>query len=109
MIILTGTIAGSLFLYGIFLIAYYAAWSDFKPKKVDMNEEFALAQRASESLEPLKRTRPFSDRELGLISIDEAPVDRNEQYRRQMRERVAEMIAENPEATANVLQGWMSR
>ncbi|MDP8244023.1 MAG: hypothetical protein P9L94_08090 [Candidatus Hinthialibacter antarcticus] len=109
MVLLIGSLASSLALYSLFIIGYYAAWNDFKPKRVSQDDDYALAPRTQYELTPTKRTRALTDRELGLIHIDDSVADPAIQRRDKMREAIKNYAAQDPEAAAEVLRSWISQ
>ncbi|MBZ0257003.1 hypothetical protein K8I31_13130 [bacterium] len=109
MVLLFGSLASTLVVYSLFLIGYYAAWNDFKPKKIDINEDFRLAPRAYYDIAPIRKHRELTDRELGLLHIDESVGDPHIQRQNKMREAVIHYAAEDPQAAAEVLRSWISQ
>lgn len=109
MVLLFGSLASSLVIYSLFIIGYYAAWNDFKPKQVKANEDVRLAPRAYYDIAPVRKSREFTDRELGLIHIDESVGDPHTQRQNKMREAVIHYAAEDPQAAAEVLRSWISQ
>ena len=54
-------------LFGVFLVCYHLAWNDFTPKRATGEEEFSLVEPVS--VEPVKRRREYTNRELGIYDM----------------------------------------
>ncbi len=97
-------------LFGLFLVGYYLAWIDFRPKQVNKNEEYQKQhlykpKKSSSNLDH----RKLSDRELGLPGIDnQAALSEEDQRYSKMAELTREYSEASPEATAEVIRGWLS-
>lgn len=98
-------LASALILYGIFLIGYYMAWTDFKPLPVTDSENENLLQVNPTRIEPVKK--PYTDAELGLESIDEASLPADVQRHRLLMDRLQNYAMERPDGTADVLRSWL--
>ncbi len=109
MVVLMSSVASSVALYALFIIGYYAAWNDFQPKQVNENEDFSLGPHSKYELAPTKKTRALTDRELGIIQIDDAVANPAGQRRNKMREAVVNYAAEDPEGAASVIRSWISQ
>lgn len=88
-------------------IGYYFAWTDFKPKRIDADEEYGLSWKpVTES--PIRK-RALSDSQLGLYDIDTvAALSPSEQRRLKMEDKIRQYVQESPDEAANVLKGWLS-
>jgi len=96
-----------LLLFGVFLIGYYFAWTDFRPKKAGKDEEF-FAVSNSPFYEPDKKKRELTDSELGLHDMNDYwALPAPEQRRLKMREITVSFSADNPESTAEVIKSWL--
>ncbi|MBI1386903.1 MAG: hypothetical protein GC154_00460 [bacterium] len=109
MVLLTTGLFSTLILSGLFAAGYYWAWTDFKPRPIRPDEDIWIAPLADYSLQPLRRRRAYSDRELGLTSLDQAIESPHVQRSQKMRTMILNYAAENPEGTASVLKSWMSQ
>lgn len=109
MVLLLGSFITTVAVYSLFIIGYYAAWNDFKPKQVTQDDDLSLAPRTQYELTPTKRARALTDRELGLGHIEDSFADPVEQRRNKMREAIRNYAAEDPEAAASVLRSWISQ
>lgn len=95
------------FLLAVIAIGYYLAWTDFKPKRIDADEDFHIAWKRKTESSPPKR--PLSDSQLGLVQIDTvAALSPVEQRRLTMADRIRQYVQESPDEAANVLKGWLS-
>ena len=94
-------------LFGVFLVCYHLAWNDFTPKRATGGEEFSLVEPVS--VEPVKRRREYTNRELGIYDIDDiGALPTEEQRRLKMEEIIREYSINAPEETATVIKGWLS-
>ena len=96
-------------LFGIFMVGYYFAWTDFKPRIPSSNEEWEAWKSGEEiDFDPIVKKRELTLRELGINDIDNrGNLSAYEQRQIQMKEIVKNYTIESPEDVANVIKSWL--
>ncbi len=99
-------------LFVIFLIGYYLAWTDFRPKKASTNEslrvQYAPSMNTGSNFSEPKR-HEFTDAELGLHDLDSmGGLSESQQRKLKLTELTREFGATSPESTAEIIRNWLS-
>lgn len=99
-------------LFVIFLIGYYLAWIDFRPKKATNNESISIQYAPSMNTD-LEFSKPnkheFTDAELGLHDLDSmGGLSDSQQRKLKLSELTREFGATCPESTAEIIRNWLS-
>ncbi|RJP33282.1 MAG: hypothetical protein C4527_05085 [Candidatus Omnitrophota bacterium] len=93
-------------LFILFLIGYYFAWHDFKPKQVERDERYPFSHPMQ--FEPVVKRRELSRRELGIEEIGHSSaLPAIEQRRFKMGQIIRDYSSTQPEETANVIKVWL--
>ncbi|MBD3268310.1 hypothetical protein GF373_16715 [bacterium] len=97
-------------LFLLFLVGYWFACSDFKPRTINLNDDFKLhssPETSSDFSEPKKRE--LTEAELGIDDIDNAGhLPAYIQRQHQMEKQVKEYSTASPDETAGIIKGWLN-
>ncbi len=95
------------FLSIVIIIGYYFAWTDFKPKKIDANEDFNIQFEPVTHYNP--KRRELTNTELGIHDFDNiGALSKEDQRRLKMQESIKQYSQESPQEAANVVKNWLS-
>jgi len=95
-------------LFFIFMIGWTLAYRDFKPKSVHDDERFIFAPQPA--LEPIqnRKSREYSNRELGIDDLDNmASMPHEYQRYHKMQQKIRNFSTDSPDAAANVIKACL--
>jgi hypothetical protein len=88
-------------------IGYYLAWTDFKPKQINANDDGGTLRNPVSKSSPAQRK--LTDSQLGLYDLNAQTALSPFERQRMMREdRVRQYTRNTPDEAASVIKGWLS-
>ena len=96
------------FLFTLFLVGYYYAYTDFRPRIIRDSENESFKITAFSSIEPAIKKRELSLRELGIDELGKQsnlPIHQRRSHK--INETVRNYAVDSPELAATVIKKWL--
>lgn len=96
------------FLFTLFLVGYYYAYSDFRPRIIRNYENESFKISAYSSIEPAIKRRELTLKELGIDGLgNQSNLPIHQQRTHKINETVRNYAVESPELAATVIKRWL--
>lgn len=102
------TLVPIFFLFALFMVGFYFAWTDFRPRIIRESENETFSISAYSSIEPTANKRELSMSELGIDELgNHANLPVHIQRKQKMSETVRNYAVDSPELAATVIKKWL--
>jgi flagellar biosynthesis/type III secretory pathway M-ring protein FliF/YscJ len=96
------------FLFALFMVGFYFAWTDFRPRIIRDSDNETFSISAFSSIEPAVKKRELSMSELGLDELgNKAHLPIHIQRKQKMSDSVRNYAIDSPELAATVIKKWL--
>lgn len=96
------------FLFALFMVGFYFAWTDFRPRKIHDSDNETFVVSAYSSIEPSVKKRELTMSELGIDELGSNVVlPTHIQRTQKMNDTVRNYAIESPDLAATVIKKWL--